>query len=272
MQIILAYAAWGTLFSLLSGLPAQPKTLKPDVKLPDQAKLQGYLELCEKSLKTSWIIEGTYTYQLKRSSEIFDERTGRAMLIRVPLLPEVFLWQSTEKGKDKNRYFKLHVGNCRLFWSPNYHNIGFDLPIGDLHIDWVYFDSIWKSFSGAPLNWDPSGTYDVNFRGRTLNITRHEKGFFQGLFETYIASRGPLFLLLGLDAKESVKRFEIRLTKDDKDYGYLEAFPRTKLDKIDFVRAQVVFDKASFLPRRLWYAEANGDTSTFLFTKMLTVP
>jgi hypothetical protein len=272
MQIILAYAAWGTLFSLLSGLSAQPKNLKPDVKLPDQAKLQGYLERCEKSLKTSWIIEATYTYRLTRSSEISDENIGRAMLIRVPFLPEVFLWQSTEKGKDKNRYFKLHVGNCRLFWSPTYHNIGFDLPIGDLHIDWVYLDTIWKTISGALLIWDSSATCDVNFRGRTLNVTRHEKGFFRGVFESYIASRGPLFLLLGMDAKQSIKRFEIKLTKDDKNYVYLEAFPRTKLDRIDFVRAQVVFDKSSFLPRRLWYAEADGDTNTFLFAKILTVP
>jgi hypothetical protein len=272
MQILLAYAGWATLFSLLSGLPTQPNTPKPDVKLPDQAKLQGYLECCERALKTSWIIEGSYTYQLTNSFGAADKRTGRVMLLMIPFLPEVFLWQSAESRRANNQFFKLHVGHCRLFWSPGFHNIGFDLPFGELHFDCFYTDTFWKEYFRGLLIWGPSESYKVNFDLRAPVVRRRENGLVEAFFEKHIVSRGPLGLLLGMEAKQIAKRFEIKLTKDDKDYIYVEAFPKSSDDRAQFVKAQVVFDKNSFLPRRLWYAEADRDANTYHFTQLLTVP
>jgi TIGR03009 family protein len=74
--------------------------------------------------------------------------------------------------------------------------------------------------------------------------------------------------LSGMKAADAKKRYEIKLTKENDDFIYLEVFPRLQKDKADFVRAQIVFDRKTFLPKRVWYAEANRDTTTFLLTKI----
>jgi TIGR03009 family protein len=66
-----------------------------------------------------------------------------------------------------------------------------------------------------------------------------------------------LSFLFGMKAEEAKKRYDLRLTKEDQFYVYVDVLPRTKEDKEDFRQAQLVLNKETFLPRRLWFVGAN---------------
>ncbi|MFL5244740.1 MAG: TIGR03009 domain-containing protein [Gemmataceae bacterium] len=74
--------------------------------------------------------------------------------------------------------------------------------------------------------------------------------------------------LSGMKAADAKKRYDIKLTKVDADYIYLEIYPRLARDKTDFIRAQIVINRSNFLPARVWYVEANHDTTTFEVVKI----
>lgn len=69
--------------------------------------------------------------------------------------------------------------------------------------------------------------------------------------------------LSGMKADDAKKRYDIKLTKEDDDWIYIEIFPRLPKDKTEFIRAQIVFRRQTFLPQRIWYVEPNKDTITF---------
>jgi len=277
MQIILAFAAWGTLFSLLTGLPAKPDATKPDVKLPDQAKLQGYLERCEKAVGASWLIKTQYNIARGSAFDSDEKGVGQVMLLRLPGMPEVF-WQSETMADRRRSFTKVYVGQCRLILAHGAIKasaFAIDLRIarlGCLRTE----DRFWGKNVPYVLVKGSIGSYDFLFHdGDIFFVNPDVLGIFDKIVQqvlVFIRSRGPVGLLLCMETKQAHKRFEIKLTKDDENYIYVEVFPKSRDDTADFAKAQIVIDKSTFLPRRLWYAESNRDTNTFNFTQMLTRP
>jgi TIGR03009 family protein len=69
-----------------------------------------------------------------------------------------------------------------------------------------------------------------------------------------------LTFLFGMKAEQAKLKYDLRLTKEDKDYIYVDVVARTPQDKADFKRAQLVLNKDNFLPRQLWFEQPNGNT------------
>jgi TIGR03009 family protein len=72
-----------------------------------------------------------------------------------------------------------------------------------------------------------------------------------------------LSFLFGMKAEEAKKRYDLKLAKEDQYYLYIDIVAKNEADKVDFARAQLVLIKGSFLPRRLWFEQPNGDEVTW---------
>jgi TIGR03009 family protein len=72
-----------------------------------------------------------------------------------------------------------------------------------------------------------------------------------------------LSFLFGMKAEEAKRRYELKLTKEDQYYVYIEVLPKLDQDKADFQRARLVLNKTTFMPRQLWFEEPNKDTHTW---------
>jgi TIGR03009 family protein len=83
-----------------------------------------------------------------------------------------------------------------------------------------------------------------------------------------VADDGPMQFLLGMKAEEARRRYELKLTKTDQYYYYVDVLPRFDQDKADFQRARMVLNKDSFLPRQLWFEQPNGNTVTWDIPKI----
>ena len=79
-----------------------------------------------------------------------------------------------------------------------------------------------------------------------------------------------LGFLFGLKAEEAKSRYDLRLSKEDQNWIYIDILPRLPADKADFQRAQLVLTQNSFLPRRLWFEQPNGNEVYWDFTKLYT--
>lgn len=75
-------------------------------------------------------------------------------------------------------------------------------------------------------------------------------------------------LLFGMKAEEALRRYDIRLVKEDQWYIYMDIYPRFPADKADFQRARIVFNRASFMPRQLWFEQPNGSEVTWDIPKL----
>jgi TIGR03009 family protein len=110
-----------------------------------------------------------------------------------------------------------------------------------------------------------SGTYVYEFRPRDKVVVYYDLG---------PAKPGKpnddslMPFLSGMKTADAKKRYDIKLTKVDADYIYLEIFPRLQKDKTEFIRAQIVINRSNFLPARVWYVEPNRDTITFEVVKI----
>ncbi|MFO0841283.1 MAG: TIGR03009 domain-containing protein [Gemmataceae bacterium] len=78
-----------------------------------------------------------------------------------------------------------------------------------------------------------------------------------------VADDGFLGLMFGMKADEAKRRFSLTLSREDSHYIYVDIQPRHPADKSDFTRAQLVLNKDSFLPRRLWFEHPNGNEVTW---------
>jgi TIGR03009 family protein len=78
-----------------------------------------------------------------------------------------------------------------------------------------------------------------------------------------VADDGFLSFLFGMKAEEAKRRYDLKLTKEDKWYVYIEIQPRDPRDKADFKRARLVLDRSTFLPRQLWFEHPNGSDVTW---------
>jgi TIGR03009 family protein len=72
-----------------------------------------------------------------------------------------------------------------------------------------------------------------------------------------------LSFLFGMKKEEAKKRYDLKLTKTDPYYLYVDIQPRFAADKGDFQQAQIVLNKETMLPRRLWFKASNGTEVTW---------
>ncbi|GIW79088.1 MAG: hypothetical protein KatS3mg105_0895 [Gemmatales bacterium] len=66
-----------------------------------------------------------------------------------------------------------------------------------------------------------------------------------------------LSFFFGMKAQDAKQRYNLRLSKEDDWYYYIEITPRLPEDKVDFQRARLVLNKNTFLPRELWFMQPN---------------
>lgn len=78
-----------------------------------------------------------------------------------------------------------------------------------------------------------------------------------------VADDNFLSFLFGMKAEDAKQRYDLKLTKEDENWIYLEILPRVPADKADFQRAQLVLSAKTFLPRRLWFEQPNGNEITW---------
>jgi TIGR03009 family protein len=79
-----------------------------------------------------------------------------------------------------------------------------------------------------------------------------------------------LTFLFGTKAELARQRYDLKLAREDDYYIYVDVTPKSPQDKADFVRAQLVLNKDSFLPRQLWFEQANGNTVVWAIPKIDT--
>ena len=72
-----------------------------------------------------------------------------------------------------------------------------------------------------------------------------------------------LSFLFGMKKEEAQKRFDLKLTKTDQYYLYVDIQPRFAADKVDFSRARIVLNKETLLPRQLWFERPNTTQTTW---------
>lgn len=68
-----------------------------------------------------------------------------------------------------------------------------------------------------------------------------------------VADDNLMSLLFGMKADEARRRYELKLSKEDANYIYVEIAPRADRDRSDFQRARLVLSKTNYLPRQLWF-------------------
>jgi TIGR03009 family protein len=78
-----------------------------------------------------------------------------------------------------------------------------------------------------------------------------------------VADHNLMALLFGMRAGEAKSRYDLKLFKEDQYYVYVDILPREERDRNDFVKARLVLNKDSFLPRQLWFAHRNGGETTW---------
>src|SRR5262249_18312291 len=69
-----------------------------------------------------------------------------------------------------------------------------------------------------------------------------------------------LTFLFGMKAADAKVRYDLKLSKEDQYYFYVDVLPKNDADKADFQRAQLVLNKTNYVPRRLWLEQPNKDT------------
>lgn len=79
---------------------------------------------------------------------------------------------------------------------------------------------------------------------------------------------GGLSFIFGMSAAEAKRRFKLELYKEDQQYAWVLAIPRYKIDQQDFVKADLVFDKKTYLPIQLKIVEPNGNQQRWIFTRI----
>ena len=72
-----------------------------------------------------------------------------------------------------------------------------------------------------------------------------------------------LSFLFGMKKEEAQKRYDLKLTKTDQYYLYVDIQPRFAADKVDFKRARIVLNKETLLPRQLWFESPNQTETTW---------
>jgi TIGR03009 family protein len=83
--------------------------------------------------------------------------------------------------------------------------------------------------------------------------------------EGHVADEGLMTMIFGMHKDEAKRRYKLELMQNakNKDFHYLMIYPKYAEDKVDFKRAQIVLDKKSMFPVRLWWEEPNDSENTW---------
>jgi TIGR03009 family protein len=76
--------------------------------------------------------------------------------------------------------------------------------------------------------------------------------------EGKLADDSSLAFLFGMKATEAKTRYDLKLHNVDPNYVYVDVVPKNAVDKADFVKARLVLDKQTYLPRQLWFEHPNA--------------
>jgi TIGR03009 family protein len=105
-----------------------------------------------------------------------------------------------------------------------------------------------------------SGAFLYEFSQQKKEIRAHE---LPKPKEGQVSDDNFLGFLFGMKATAAKQRYDLKLDHTDKDYIYVMIEPRFAADKVDFKRAQMVLNKNTMLPRRLWFEQANSTETTW---------
>jgi TIGR03009 family protein len=126
-----------------------------------------------------------------------------------------------------------------------------------------------KMDKANPKNKDKSGIYERYVCNPTAcyeYVPQEKKIRFTQLpprKDGQAADDNLLSFLFSMNAKEAMKRYKLKLMKEDKFYVYVEVLPLKAEDKVDFEMARVCLDRDTYLPRQLWFRQNNGDEVTW---------
>jgi TIGR03009 family protein len=88
-----------------------------------------------------------------------------------------------------------------------------------------------------------------------------------------VAEDNLVSFLFGMPAAEAKRRYQLTWVPppaNDHWYYYLDVLPRESRDQQEFQRARLVLVASTYLPRRLWFQEANGNEITWDFPQVQT--
>jgi TIGR03009 family protein len=117
-------------------------------------------------------------------------------------------------------------------------------------------------------NGKPEAVEKLVFNGKSLytfhpgekEIRRWEWPGLLGQYST--------LLMLGVNAEEAKRRFDLKLVEEDQDHLKLEVRPRLPADRADFQVAWLWLRKNDFLPGKLWFRQPNGNEMTWDYSEM----
>ncbi|HEY7424668.1 MAG TPA: hypothetical protein VH682_10605 [Gemmataceae bacterium] len=78
--------------------------------------------------------------------------------------------------------------------------------------------------------------------------------------------------MIGVQARDFSTHFEVRLTKENQWYSYLDITPRSREGKSWFHRARVVLNRDGYRVRQLWMESANGNEVVTDYSSRRTNP
>jgi TIGR03009 family protein len=64
--------------------------------------------------------------------------------------------------------------------------------------------------------------------------------------------------MFGLRSDEARRRYDLKLSREDANFIYIDIKPRLPRDLEEFTQAQIVLSKSNFIPRRVWYKQPNS--------------
>ncbi len=115
-----------------------------------------------------------------------------------------------------------------------------------------------------------TGTFLYEFSPQTKVIRIHE---LPPPKVGQLADDNFLSFLFGMKSADAKKRYKLTYVAppaDDKWYSYVKIEPIEIADKADFTEAQLVLNNSTYLPRRLWFRQSNGNEVQWDFPKMIS--
>jgi TIGR03009 family protein len=80
---------------------------------------------------------------------------------------------------------------------------------------------------------------------------------------------GPLPFISGMKADTAKKRYQIKITKEDQYYIYVDVLPNYPRDQQDFTYARLVILRSTMLPRQLFWVDPQNIEVTWDITRVL---
>lgn len=112
-----------------------------------------------------------------------------------------------------------------------------------------------------------SGSFLYEFRPSEKEVRAHE---IPKPKSGQVSDDNFLSFLFGMKKEDAQKRYSLTLEQTDRhptgvddNYIYVMIEPRFAADKVDFKRAQIVLNKKTLFPRRLWFEQPNSTETTW---------